>query len=279
MPLEVIKDVLLQIKESGFKKCQIVGGEPFVHKNIWEIIYFAHSLKFSELEIFTNLIIPNFDDLKKLKSLNIKIASTLLGNESKVHDLCTRTTGSFNKLLNNLREIKKLEIDYKIGVIKMRQNESSMDKIKDLLLNEGLIDSEDEFNPDVIRQSGRGVNNNLLPKAPTTYEPYLTINPQYFHYSRIYHPCWRGELAISADGNVFPCVFTRKMSLGNIKSKRLSDIVFEQKETTWKINLDKIEKCKDCEFRYACMDCRALSIGNGLGLYGAPIRCNYDPYK
>ena len=45
----------------------------------------------------------------------------------------------------------------------------------------------------------------------------------------------------------------------------------------WNINKDKIDVCKDCEFRYICTDCRAY-IKDKRDIYSKPLKCNYDPY-
>ena len=43
------------------------------------------------------------------------------------------------------------------------------------------------------------------------------------------------------------------------------------------LSKDHIEGCKDCEYRYACYDCRPDS--NGADKYAKPWNCSYDPYK
>ena len=37
----------------------------------------------------------------------------------------------------------------------------------------------------------------------------------------------------------------------------------------------EVESCKDCEFRYNCLDCRAHTKN---GLFGKPITCKYNPF-
>ncbi len=33
----------------------------------------------------------------------------------------------------------------------------------------------------------------------------------------------------------------------------------------WHLNKDKINVCKDCQYRYMCPDCRAFTIDNMIG--------------
>jgi SPASM domain peptide maturase of grasp-with-spasm system len=46
---------------------------------------------------------------------------------------------------------------------------------------------------------------------------------------------------------------------------------------TWNISKDQIEVCKDCEFRYICMDCRTF-IENNDNILSKPLKCGYNPY-
>lgn len=102
-----------------------------------------------------------------------------------------------------------------------------------------------------------------------------------FSHNLKYHPCLGGTLAISYGGRVLPCPLLRNHSFGSIKNKELYRIFENERreiEKYWHLTLDKIERCKNCEFRYVCNDCRALEEkltgkldGKGLG--------NYDPEK
>jgi radical SAM protein with 4Fe4S-binding SPASM domain len=71
----------------------------------------------------------------------------------------------------------------------------------------------------------------------------------------------------------------RNHSFANVRNKELWTIFERQMEDIdnfWKLNLDKIEKCTSCEFRYACTDCRALEQGLTGKLTGK-ILCSYNP--
>lgn len=96
-----------------------------------------------------------------------------------------------------------------------------------------------------------------------------------------YHPCLGCTIAISFDGRVMPCPMMRNHSLGNVRDKPLHTI-FETKmddlNKYWMLNLDNIDRCKDCELRYACGDCRALEE-KLTGTINGKITCNYNPLE
>lgn len=100
---------------------------------------------------------------------------------------------------------------------------------------------------------------------------------QFFHNIK-YHPCIGNTLAISHTGNVLPCPTMRNHVLGNVRDRELYTIFEKGKEEIdkfWNLTLDSIEKCRDCEFRYACNDCRALEEKLTGKLEGKRL-CNYE---
>ena len=67
-------------------------------------------------------------------------------------------------------------------------------------------------------------------------------------------------------------------SFGNIKDTTLAKAIEKQSfKDFWHINKDKIDVCKDCEFRYICTDCRAF-IKDPQNIYSQPAKCGYNPY-
>lgn len=99
-----------------------------------------------------------------------------------------------------------------------------------------------------------------------------------FTHNRKKHPCLAHNLTISWKGDVLPCPLLRHHSIGSIKNQHLSEIFKEGKEKIekfWTMSLDNIPKCKKCEFRYSCNDCRAVEEELTGDLYGKTL-CRYD---
>ena len=65
---------------------------------------------------------------------------------------------------------------------------------------------------------------------------------------------------------------------GGIDSMDINAVLKNKKfNSVWAINKDKIDVCKDCEFRYICVDCRAF-LKDPSNELSKPLKCNYDPY-
>lgn len=82
------------------------------------------------------------------------------------------------------------------------------------------------------------------------------------------HPCLAGTLAVSVDGKVYPCPELKEV-IGIIDydlNKTFSQIFNNQEEIMkyWCFGIEKIDTCKECEYRKTCSDCRALDymLGN-----------------
>ena len=68
-----------------------------------------------------------------------------------------------------------------------------------------------------------------------------------------------------------------KKEFGNVKNQKIKDIVNTDKfRQLWEISNDKIEKCKDCQFRYCCESNSDIIYKNKL-LFKTNL-CLFDPY-
>ncbi|HCY01408.1 MAG TPA: grasp-with-spasm system SPASM domain peptide maturase [Bacteroidales bacterium] len=103
------------------------------------------------------------------------------------------------------------------------------------------------------------------------------VNKTFFCESNSYNGCLNRKIAIDTNGDIKNCPSSEK-SFGNIKDTTirtvLDTLLFKE---LWKITKDQIEVCKDCEFRYICMDCRVF-IKDKNNIYSQPAKCTYNPY-
>jgi len=97
-----------------------------------------------------------------------------------------------------------------------------------------------------------------------------------------HNSCLHKKISIDKDGNIKNCP-AMPQSFGNIKNIPLEKgLNHRDLKKYWNLSKDKIQICKDCEFRYICTDCRAFTeqthINNeGLDI-SKPLKCGYNPY-
>jgi len=103
------------------------------------------------------------------------------------------------------------------------------------------------------------------------------IDEESFIFNKYYNSCWGKKLAVTKDMKVRPCIYS-EIAFGDLEQEDIDDIL-KGAEEYWCITKDKVEKCKDCERRYNCFDCREIARRAKGDLYAANPYCDYDPYN
>ena len=138
----------------------------------------------------------------------------------------------------------------------------------------GGITSKNTIRDFVIRNQESLTNSSLMTKKK------IQLSNMHLFLNNIkYHPCLGHTLAISYTGDVLPCPMMRGHKFGNVSTREIYAIFEKEWEDIykfWGLNLDKIERCADCEFRYTCIDCRALEECLTGKIDGKRL-CSYDP--
>lgn len=274
------KQAIDQLKESGCRSIQLIGGEPLLYPEILKIIEYAY-LKKLETTIFTNATMLDDNTIQFCKDKGVGFRVSLYGHNAEIHDCITQMSGSFEKTINNIKKIKKQNIPISIAVIIMKENQDYIEQIKEFILNLEL--TYDGF--DLIRKVYGGcqdehlVNNTKIKKLKYLSFPAFFAEKKFFQRAIGYNTCWGNKIAITSNGKVIPCVFERDIILGDLKINNITDIVnSEEFNFISTLSKDKIEICKDCEFRYACKDCRPLGKSLDGNLWGKYAYCTYNPY-
>ena len=102
-------------------------------------------------------------------------------------------------------------------------------------------------------------------------------NSEFFFESRLRNPYYNGKIVIDKDGN-FKNSIESNQTFGNICSVSLTELIKNEDFTeVWYACKDKIAVCKNCEFRYVCLDDRPIFFNYDKSVYMSNIECNYNP--
>lgn len=272
-------ELITEARQTGAYGIQFIGGEPLLYARWRELVIKAHEEDYELIEVFTNATLIDDDCINFFKQHNVSVATTIYADNAETHDKVTLHPGSFNKTMTAIKKILAEKIPLRIASIIMKANEHESENIVKLLTELGVEPAP----PDVVRPTGRGDDSELLPEAytkPPIKPPFFT-DPETFAKAQHYHSCLAGRLAITATGDVIPCIFAREQICGNILNTSLADILNAKPLTTcWQTTKNCITKCKDCEYRFACADCRPLAQGQDSQRcwHAAPADCSYNPY-
>jgi radical SAM protein with 4Fe4S-binding SPASM domain len=199
--------ILKQSRHLGCKRVQFIGGEPTVHRRIKEFLSLAGALGYHEIEVYTNLVSLPETLLEVIDRVGARVATSFYSDSSKVHDDVTGSQGSFDSTVSNLKRILSRSIPVRVGLIEMQENAATLDKAINFLSSIGV--DPKAIAVDYVRDVGRGSQRTHIDDQ----KPTLCGN------------CWSGKLAVSWNGECYPCVFARDVSLGNVTDANLEDIV------------------------------------------------------
>ncbi len=160
---------------------------------------------------------------------------------------------------------------------KLQDDSIKHQRIKELILygapKDKLIVNKSKYS--WIRLIKGNLQNSI--NCGTIYESEFTPNIYTFTEAQHYNTCLNRKISIDADGNIKNCP-SMKEYFGNIRNTTLAEALEKPGfKKYWNIKKDDITKCKDCEFRYICTDCRAY-LEDPDDIYSAPLKCGYDPY-
>jgi len=141
------------------------------------------------------------------------------------------------------------------------------------LENKEIQSKQNEFSGVMsVKESITGVSH-----CGIIHHAFFASNIESFTESQHHNTCLNRKISIDVNGEIKNCPSMNK-SYGNIKDTQLIDVVNNPEfRKVWDIKKDEITKCKDCEFRHICTDCRAY-LDDPKDQYSAPLKCGYDPY-
>ena len=139
-----VMDAIFQLYEMGVRSLTIAGGEPFIRRDIFDILSFANNIQGLETVAITNGV--NIDDhfIEKLQPLkNIRINISVDGSNHEVFNVYRRikndTTNNnilFNKVLDNLRKCVNSGITTGVSFVLSKHNMHDLRNAYDLMVNQ-----------------------------------------------------------------------------------------------------------------------------------------------
>jgi len=273
------KDVVDKLKSLGAESVQIIGGEPLIFPGFCELLRHIRATGIARIDVFSNLTCLDEEKLAAIKETMASVRFSIYGHDGPTHDAITRKKGSFSTLMKAVKTLVREKVPLRPAVIIMKENQHAAEQIKQLLTENGVAYG----GYDTIRQNVPGAASPhfitdaqlLVPRYNT--RPQFAIKEQDFYRNRFRNSCWDGKFAITAAGEVLPCIFGRSFVCGNVKTDAVGTIRANLWKY-WKTPKDAITSCKDCEYRYACHDCRPVAFGMEGEYFAKHLRCTYDPY-
>lgn len=106
---------------------------------------------------------------------------------------------------------------------------------------------------------------------------YFSVNILLFTEAQKHHSYFNRKVSFDVNGEIKNCP-SLSTSFGNINEVSINKVLKKDGfKRLWNIEKDETLICKDCEFRYMCVDTRE-PFKNADGFYYHKQPCSYDPY-
>lgn len=260
LPFNVWKDIIFDASLFRVKEIKIIGGEPLLEKDLLsKIIEYIKTLQFPKIVVLSNLLLLDEEIIYLFKSNNVIIETNFYHNDHNMNIKNTGVNGIFEEKINNIRKLKNNGIEIIVNIEKSEENITNIWKTVELIKEIGIQKIQIV---NIISNSHKILfkSDNSLIK---TEESIRGVFYDTFFRNKDGNSCWNNQLVVTVNGSLLPCKKARWAIMGSVLNKRLKDFILDKSvEKWWKLSKDYIEECKDCEYRYACFDCRPRESEN-----------------
>lgn len=282
LSVEVLKDVLVQLREMGCFDLAFTGGELFTRSDALTVIKYARRLGFS-VTLMTNLSMVSHEQLDTLKAINVEqIECTLFSLDPQLHDSFVQREGAFSKVYDNLFYCKKIGLNVCAAFAALNFNFDEVGIFSQFCEKYGIGQKYDfrvfprlnhDKEPLRYALSGEHLSECIRILDKLKGVEYAPKGRQYLCGST------HTSLVVTAFGDVKLCALL-DISLGNVKTDSISDILKIKKNIVDEIrNLkwcDLKSECKYCPDNMYCIRCPGIALLEGQPMDGkSPINCKY----
>lgn len=195
------RSVIDQAAVIGVSMIQLIGGEPTLHPGFPGLLRHAIDGGLA-VEVYTNLTHVRESWWEMFACPNVSLATSYYSDVPAEHERITSRRGSHARTRTNIEEAVRRGVPLRAGIISVGDGQR-VDQARAELEALGVT----RIGIDHLRQVGRGT----ATQKPDT--------------SQLCGNCGRGVAAISPDGEVRPCVFSRWMNVGNVRRAPLAEIL------------------------------------------------------
>lgn len=262
---EEVKKLLYVFSTHNGKRVTFSGGEITTRPDLTEIIQYADQCCLS-IELLTNGTMWT-EELVRNVTPHIKSIQISIDGYDEESNAKIRGTGNFKKSLNSIELFCKNGIFPQISVVPYFDDDLEVNATKYSEFAKSIITNYPgisvRFATDLL--DGREIQ--LSSEQKKKYSEIVTriysnyYNEDMFDFpfiqqrkdNHILNNCMFGELAISSDGNVYPCSrITSSKSIGNVRDTSFEQILSLANKAEQLSEITSLKPCNECELMYIC---------------------------
>lgn len=193
--------VIDEVARLGGRMVQFIGGEPTLHGALPDLVCRAlgHGL---QVEVFSNLVHVSSELWETFAQPGVRLATSYYSDDPSEHEAVTKGRSSHARTRANIVEALRRSIPLQVGIVDV-QDGQQIEQARAEMAALGVI----EIGTDHLRQVGRGIRQ----RQPSI--------------DQLCGHCGQGKVAVSPNGEVWPCVFARWMPVDNVRCRTLVEIL------------------------------------------------------
>ena len=255
------KKVIFDLYSGGVREFVITGGEPTIRNDLEEIL--SSIPNDCNVSVLTNGTLLKGSKLKILQYASEVIVS-LDSLEKKNNDSNRKNSSNYNVISNieNISDNQKKKIVVRSVITK--------NNVKDVVELRNYVKNKLNI---------KYITTGYLPNSKMEYDEFIPIKNEVNYNLKMNNLISCGaclaEIAVDCNGDIYPCqsMVKPEFCLGNILEKNWRNKIKEKKEKIFpNANINEIEKCKECVYKYFCGNgCKAITYN----IYHNINCCNY----
>ena len=280
LTFEEIKTIAADLKRIGFPRVTLIGGEPFLRKDWYEIAQVVKDTGLELTYVTNGSLFPDDADLTA-KVIEVKpstLAFSLDGGTPETHDYIRGNyRGSFTKIMQSLELFRHTGIQLAIITTVNKLNLKELPLIRDLISGEDIVwqiqicnKNGSRFNKDFFLskeeyiQTAEFIHNTAkqYPNFKITGADDVGYLSSKYPLSVVNSRCWDGcnagrrTIGIQSNGDIKGCDSLPDSYVeGNIRERSLYDIWLDPKSFPYTRNFDKSQLkgcCAKCPHGEIC---------------------------
>lgn len=272
--IDIWKDIIGQIAKLGCKQITFIGGEPLLRINdIQELASYIRSQGIQNIMVFTNGTLLNTEILSVIKAYDMELNVQLLANSSETYEQITGVPNSEKIVFANISQLASSGVNFTLSYLVSRFNE---DEVQDAFMRYTPIAGSKNMKLEYLYPVPYNdfYSERFIEAMYDRKRALRKVDVATFCHVAKYHNCYGHGIAVTAEGNILPCIMSRTLVLGNVKYQSIISILANSKYDYYhRLTKDKVQECKGCAYRYGCFDCRALEV-SATGIIEGLEYCN-----
>lgn len=298
LPTKAVKNIIDKLAEAGIYSIFFTGGEPFIRKDILELLKYAIDYGMN-VTTSTNGSLITEDIANKLNKIGLDEIQVSLHGLKETHDKITGIKGAYEKTMNGIKNLIKNNVGVIVASVGMKMNYKELPQLASLLADMGVL----AYRVLRLMPNNASLLNQVLDEKEALWlvarldfvrkekeiEIDVHVPPGCFHlkyfnpllfpkfshaYTSICTAC-KTSIAILPNGDTVPCIELKEIKLGNILYQDIEEIWNNQKcKELHELTPERYSDfCGICPFRYVCYSARCLAYRFNGSLYADDPTC------